>query len=92
MVFNGLQRGDDGSFYTDTKLPDSGDTEHISAEPGYWAPVVYIILYTVDVCPFLPGALLTGLGASYSRTELGFVYVWVAGAHSSPKIFSEKVQ
>ncbi|MBW2015207.1 MAG: TVP38/TMEM64 family protein, partial [Deltaproteobacteria bacterium] len=29
---------------------------------GLWAPVVYMMIYTVGVCLFLPGTLLTGLG------------------------------
>ena len=31
---------------------------------GLWAPVVYMAIYAVGVCLFLPGTLLTGLGAA----------------------------
>ena len=30
---------------------------------GIWAPVLYIVIYAVGVCLFIPGTLLTGLGA-----------------------------
>ena len=30
---------------------------------GVWAPVVYMMIYAVGVCFFVPGTLLTGLGA-----------------------------
>ena len=45
---------------------------------GFWAPVVYIIFYAVGVCLFLPGTLLTGLGATIFGAYYGFVYVWIA--------------
>ena len=45
---------------------------------GFWAPVVYIITYAVGVCLFLPGTLLTGLGAAIFGAYWGFVYVWIA--------------
>jgi uncharacterized membrane protein YdjX (TVP38/TMEM64 family) len=45
---------------------------------GFWAPIVYIIIYAVGVCLFLPGTLLTGLGAAIFGAYWGFVYVWIA--------------
>jgi len=50
---------------------------------GFWAPLVFILIYAVGVCLFLPGTLLTGLGAAIFGTYRGFVYVWfgaMAGA------------
>ncbi|MCG6894603.1 MAG: TVP38/TMEM64 family protein [Desulfobacteraceae bacterium] len=43
---------------------------------GFWAPLVYMIVYMVGVCLFLPGTLLTGLGAAIFGPYKGFVYVW----------------
>lgn len=43
---------------------------------GLWAPLFYIIFYAVGVCLFLPGTLLTGLGAAIFGAYWGFVYVW----------------
>ncbi len=43
---------------------------------GIWAPVIYILIYTVGVCLFLPGTLLTGLGAAIFGAYWGFLYVW----------------
>ncbi len=53
---------------------------------GFWAPVVFMMIYTVGVCLFLPGTLLTGLGAAIFGAYWGFVYVWfgaMAGASAA---------
>ena len=53
---------------------------------GLWAPVLYMVLYAVGVCLFLPGTLLTGLGAAIFGPYRGFLYVWVgamAGASAA---------
>jgi uncharacterized membrane protein YdjX (TVP38/TMEM64 family) len=50
---------------------------------GFWAPLIFILIYTTGVCLFLPGTLLTGLGAAIFGAYWGFVYVWfgaMAGA------------
>jgi uncharacterized membrane protein YdjX (TVP38/TMEM64 family) len=44
---------------------------------GIWAPLAYIAFYAVGVCLFLPGTLLTGLGAAAFGAYWGFVYVWI---------------
>jgi uncharacterized membrane protein YdjX (TVP38/TMEM64 family) len=44
---------------------------------GVWAPVAYMVIYAVGVCLFLPGTLLTGLGAAIFGPYYGFVYVWI---------------
>jgi len=44
---------------------------------GLCAPLVYIAIYVVGVCLFLPGTLLTGLGAAIFGAYRGFVYVWI---------------
>jgi uncharacterized membrane protein YdjX (TVP38/TMEM64 family) len=49
----------------------------LMAGAGVWAPVAYILLYTIGVCLFLPGTLLTGLGAAIFGPYYGFVYVWM---------------
>jgi uncharacterized membrane protein YdjX (TVP38/TMEM64 family) len=43
---------------------------------GFWAPLVFIIIYAAGICLFLPGTLLTGLGAAIFGAYAGFVYVW----------------
>ena len=50
---------------------------------GIWAPIVFMVIYAAGVCLFLPGTLLTGLGAAIFGAYWGFVYVWfgaMAGA------------
>jgi len=50
---------------------------------GFWAPLVFMVIYAAGVCLFLPGTLLTGLGAAIFGAYWGFVYVWfgaMAGA------------
>ncbi|MGD8659519.1 MAG: TVP38/TMEM64 family protein [Desulfobacterales bacterium] len=50
---------------------------------GFLGPLIFILIYAVGVCLFLPGTLLTGLGAAIFGAYEGFVYVWfgaMAGA------------
>jgi uncharacterized membrane protein YdjX (TVP38/TMEM64 family) len=44
---------------------------------GFWAPLAFMIFYTVGVCLFVPGTLLTGIGAAIFGAYWGFLYVWV---------------
>jgi uncharacterized membrane protein YdjX (TVP38/TMEM64 family) len=44
---------------------------------GFWAPLVFIVVYAVGVCLFIPGTLLTGLGAAIFGAYWGFVWVWI---------------
>ncbi len=50
---------------------------------GPWAPLTFILAYTLGVCLFVPGTLLTALGAAIFGPYQGFLYVWtgaMAGA------------
>ena len=44
---------------------------------GILAPVLYMLVYAVGVCLFVPGTLLTALGAAIFGAYYGFLYVWV---------------
>lgn len=44
---------------------------------GIWAPLVFIFVYAFGVCLFLPGTLLTGIGAAIFGPYYGFLYVWI---------------
>lgn len=44
---------------------------------GIWAPVVFMLVYAGGVCLFVPGTLLTGIGAAIFGAYWGFLYVWV---------------
>ncbi len=44
---------------------------------GIWAPILYILFYVAGACLFIPGSLLTGLGAAIFGPYWGFLYVWV---------------
>lgn len=44
---------------------------------GLWAPVVFMLVYAGGVCLFVPGTLLTGIGAAIFGAYWGFLYVWV---------------
>ena len=46
-------------------------------QAGIWAPIAYIIIYAAGVCLFIPGTLLTGLGAAIFGPYWGFLYVWI---------------
>ena len=43
---------------------------------GIWAPIIFIFVYASGVCLFVPGTLLTGLGAAIFGAYWGFLYVW----------------
>ena len=46
---------------------------------GIWGPVIFALVYAAGVCLFVPGTLLTTLGAAIFGPYQGFFYVW-AGA------------
>ncbi|MHB9075088.1 MAG: TVP38/TMEM64 family protein [Desulfobaccales bacterium] len=48
------------------------------AAAGIWAPLAFILVYAVGVCLFIPGTLLTTLGAAIYGPYWGFVYVYIA--------------
>jgi len=53
---------------------------------GFWAPLIFMVLYAVGICLFVPGTLITALGAAIFGAYWGFLYVWVgamAGASAA---------
>jgi len=48
------------------------------AAAGLWAPLAFILIYAAGVCLFIPGTLLTALGAAIFGPYWGFLYVWIA--------------
>lgn len=56
-------------------------------DAGIWAPIIFILVYTVGVCLFIPGTLLTGLGAAIFGAYWGFLYVWVGAMLGSGAAF-----
>jgi uncharacterized membrane protein YdjX (TVP38/TMEM64 family) len=48
------------------------------AAAGVWAPLAFILIYAVGVSLFIPGTLLTTLGAAIFGPYWGFVYVYSA--------------
>jgi uncharacterized membrane protein YdjX (TVP38/TMEM64 family) len=46
-------------------------------EAGFWAPLIYIVIYAAGICLFVPGTLLTALGAAIFGAYWGFLYVWI---------------
>jgi uncharacterized membrane protein YdjX (TVP38/TMEM64 family) len=54
---------------------------------GFWAPVLFMVIYAVGVCLFLPGTLLTGLGAAIFGAYWGFLFVWVGAMLGSSMAF-----
>ncbi len=44
---------------------------------GPWAPAAYIGAYAAGVCFFIPGTLLTTVGAAIFGPYYGFLYVWI---------------
>jgi uncharacterized membrane protein YdjX (TVP38/TMEM64 family) len=54
---------------------------------GFLAPLAYMIVYAVGVCLFVPGTLLTTLGAAVFGPYFGFLYVWVGAMIGSTLAF-----
>ena len=54
---------------------------------GFLAPLAFIIVYAAGVCLFVPGTLLTALGAAIFGPYFGFLYVWVAAMFGSSLAF-----
>ena len=54
---------------------------------GFWAPMVYMAIYAVGVCMFVPGTLLTGLGAAIFGAYWGFLFVWVGAMFGASAAF-----
>ena len=54
---------------------------------GFWAPLVFVFIYTLGICLFVPGTLLTGLGAAIFGPYWGFVYVWFGAMLGSSAAF-----
>lgn len=44
---------------------------------GIWGPVIFALVYAAGVCLFVPGTLLTTLGAAIFGPYHGFLYVWI---------------
>ena len=57
------------------------------AEAGLWAPLAFIAIYAVGVCLFVPGTLLTGLGAAIFGPYWGFVWVWLGAMMGASAAF-----
>ena len=53
----------------------------------FWAPLAFILVYTVGICLFVPGTLLTALGAAIFGAYWGFVYVWIGAMAGATAAF-----
>jgi uncharacterized membrane protein YdjX (TVP38/TMEM64 family) len=56
-------------------------------QAGFLAPLAFVAVYAVGVCLFVPGTLLTTLGAAIFGPYFGFVYVWVGAMIGSTLAF-----
>ena len=55
-------------------------------EAGFWAPLIFMLVYAAGICLLVPGTLLTALGAAIFGSYWGFLYVWIgamAGASAA---------
>ncbi len=60
---------------------------HFLENAGFLAPLAFMIVYAAGVCLFIPGTLLTALGAAIFGPYLGFVYVWLGAMIGSSLAF-----
>ena len=71
-------------------LKDAFTAEALGAfleSAGFWAPLLFILVYAVGVCLFVPGTLLTGLGAAIFGPYWGFLWVWIGAMIGSTGAF-----
>ena len=50
---------------------------HLLEFSGFWAPLMFMLVYAAGVCLFVPGSLLTALGAAIFGAYWGFLFVWI---------------
>jgi uncharacterized membrane protein YdjX (TVP38/TMEM64 family) len=50
---------------------------HFLETAGVWAPLVFMFIYAAGICLFVPGTLLTAIGAAIFGAYWGFFYVWI---------------
>ncbi len=60
---------------------------HYVEAAGFWAPLIFMLFYTAGICLFVPGTLLTALGAAIFGPYWGFVYVWIGAMAGSSAAF-----
>ena len=54
---------------------------------GLWGPLIFMMVYAAGICLFVPGTLLTGLGAAIFGPYWGFVYVWIGAMTGASAAF-----
>ena len=54
---------------------------------GFWAPLAFVLVYTAGICFFVPGTLLTALGAAIFGGYWGFLYVWIGAMAGATAAF-----
>jgi uncharacterized membrane protein YdjX (TVP38/TMEM64 family) len=54
---------------------------------GFWAPVLFILIYTAGICLFVPGSLLTTFGAAIFGAYWGFLYVLIGAVLGATAAF-----
>lgn len=59
----------------DTLNPDA--VTSVLTDAGAWAPVLFILVYAIGVCLFVPAILFCTVGAVFFGTTWGFVYIWL---------------
>jgi uncharacterized membrane protein YdjX (TVP38/TMEM64 family) len=57
------------------------------AAAGFWAPLAFMLVYMVGICIFVPGTLLTALGAAIFGAYWGFLYVWMGAMAGATAAF-----
>jgi uncharacterized membrane protein YdjX (TVP38/TMEM64 family) len=68
-------------FLTREKFSDLLETA------SFWAPLIFVLVYAVGTCLFVPGTLLTALGAAIFGPYWGFLYVWIGAMIGSSAAF-----
>ncbi len=54
---------------------------------GFWAPTVFVFLYALSLCLFVPGSFLPVLGAAIFGAYWGFLYAWLGAMTAAGSSF-----
>lgn len=60
---------------------------HFLETAGVWAPLVFMFIYSAGICLFVPGTLLTAIGAAIFGAYWGFLYVWIGAMMGASAAF-----
>jgi uncharacterized membrane protein YdjX (TVP38/TMEM64 family) len=50
---------------------------HVLEETGFWGPLLFVLMFAVSICLFVPASIPAFLGATVFGAHWGFLYGWI---------------